>query len=80
MPIGAALAVHNIYKGTGDSQTISKLSRIGILCALALEIIVLVWGLKRPDITNVLLAAMALPLGYQFVLMTYNSVKIPEKN
>lgn len=80
MPIGAALAVHNIYKGTEDDQSISKLSRIGVLCSIMLEIIVLVWGLKRPDVTNVLLAAMALPLGYQFVLMTYNSVKIPEKN
>lgn len=80
MPIGAAIAIHYIYNGTEDGQTFSRLSRVGMICALVLEIVVLVWGLKRPDITNVILSALALPLGYHFVLMTYDAGKVSESD
>lgn len=75
IPIGSVIAIHYIYKGTENGQTFSRLARLGIFGALGLEIIALVWGLKRPDITNVILSSLALPMGYYFVLMTYRAVQ-----
>jgi hypothetical protein len=74
LPIGGLLAIHQISKGKQNEQSFSGLAWIGLFIATILEGVVLIWGLKRPDVTNILVAASAVPMGYYFFIMISNAV------
>lgn len=76
IPIGGVVAVYYISKEIEQRRSFSSLVRLGLLCAILLELAVLVWGLERPDITNIIVSGFALPLGYYFVLMAQNAVNM----
>lgn len=74
LPIGGLFALHQIAEGRQNIQTVSNLAWMGFTIAIILELLVLIWGLKRPDVTNVLVASAALPMGYYFLVMISNAV------
>ena len=69
LPLGGIYAIYKISKRNDSEQLFFNLFIIGIVIAVLLEITVLLWGLKRPDVTNILVSAIALPLGYYFSIM-----------
>lgn len=74
LPIGGLLAINQISEGRQNKQSLSGLAWLGFFMAIILEGVVLIWGLKRPDVTNILVAACALPMGYYFFVMISNAV------
>lgn len=76
LPLGGILAIHKVSKKNDSEQIYSKLFIGGFAIAVLLELTVLFWGLKRPDVTNILVSAVALPLGYHFIIMMNKSTKI----
>ena len=69
LPLGGVMAIYRISKGNDNQQIFSKLFIGGFVIAVLLELTVLFWGLKRPDVTNILVSAIALPLGFYFIIM-----------
>lgn len=76
MPLGAVMAIRQIACGNFKIRSFSSLFGFGLLIALMFEILVLLWGLKRPDVTNILVSAFAMPVGYYFVIMCLNSISL----
>lgn len=79
IPIGGYMAIHYVASDREYNPTFSRLMRIGILLSILFEVAVLIWGLKRPDITNVLVSAFALPMGYYIVVMIVNGLMSRDK-
>ena len=69
VPFGIYLAIHKISKNEYKHFSFLFLMGLGVTFALLLEGSVLYWGLKRPDVTNILIASIALPVGYYIVMM-----------
>ncbi|MEZ5757407.1 MAG: VanZ family protein [Emcibacteraceae bacterium] len=76
MPIGAIIALQDIEGHRKKRRHFLKLFQIGAGIALLFEIIVLCWGERIPDITNVIISAFALPLGYYILLMVNDGIKV----
>ncbi len=77
IPIGAVMAIRQIASGNFKIRSFSGIFGVGLVIALIFEILVLLWGLKRPDVTNILVSAFAMPVGYYFVVMCLNSISRP---
>ncbi len=80
LPIGMYLAIYNLAKGNIDLRSISSLVIMAMIIAVLLETIVLIWGLKRPDVTNIITAMAALPVGYYLIVMANNATHKEVKN
>ncbi|MCP5382511.1 MAG: VanZ family protein [Kordiimonadaceae bacterium] len=76
MPIGAIVALQDIYGRRLKRRHFLNLFQLGAGIALMFELIVLFWGAKTPDITNIIISAFALPLGYNVLLMVNEGIKI----
>lgn len=73
VPIGAYLALYRLSKGKIYHRRISTLAVTGMIIAMWVETIVLIWGLKMPDVTNIFLAMAGLPMGYYLIIMVNNA-------
>lgn len=76
IPLGAVYAVKKIAGENFEVSPFTRLMGLGLIIAFIFEVIVLLWGLKRPDVTNVLVSAFAMPVGYYFVVMCLNSISM----
>ena len=52
----------------------TNLAIAGMVFSFVIEILALIFGLKRPDITNIFLGIASIPIGYYFVMMIKNSL------
>jgi len=78
IPIGTVIAINQIAHDNFNIKSFSGLFWLGLIIALVFEILVLIWGLKRPDVTNILISGVALPIGYYFVIMCLNSISLQQ--
>lgn len=69
VPLGGLAALHYIARFKYVHMRFSQLVLIGIIGSIILEITVFIWGLKKPDITNIIISGMAFPLGYYLLMM-----------
>lgn len=74
IPFGIYLAIHKISKNGYENFSFLFLMVLGVTFAFLIEGSVLFWGLKRPDVTNILIASVALPIGYYFVMMAQKAI------
>lgn len=74
IPLGAFIALQHIARDNFRVISFTRLMGIGFFIAIIFEALVLIWGLKRPDVTNILVAAFAMPMGYYLVIMCLNSI------
>lgn len=73
-PIGVYKALSDISKGNDFTANITNLAIAGMVFSFVIEILALIFGLKRPDITNIFLGIASIPIGYYFVMMIKNSL------
>ncbi len=80
LPLGALLALRNIADEDFSPSSFTRILAYGAIIALLFEVLVLIWGLKRPDVTNIFVSSFATGLGYYFVMMCLNSIskQLPE--
>ena len=74
VPLGGLVAIHYLANDNSDDINFWRLTIVGSIAALFLEAVVLMWGLKRPDITNILVSAFAFPIGFYFMVMLKNGL------
>lgn len=73
IPVGGYMALYRLSKGDLHHSKLSNLMTIGMIIAMGLEALILLWGLNRPDVTNIIIAMVALPIGYYAVIMVKNA-------